>query len=235
MIILNIVCKKCGEILKETDRCCLKCGTLNSCNEKTIEEEKRLEILSKYYEDSGKDKLKNVRKLKFSFIIDALYVFLLAKLFSLITTSNFLICFIISLIICFYRLVVLKMLLYKCNLWWQGVYIPIYGFLLTFELGFIKKVSIYAHSLWILILGPFSLGIFLYEGFILGDLILLLLIFIYFFRIHIKICNSLCYRFGKDKRFKILLILFCPVLILNLAFENETGKSNLEEEEFIRI
>ncbi len=127
------------------------------------------------------------------------------------------------------------MLLYKCNLWRQGVYIPIYGFLLTFELGFIKKVSTYVYSLWILILGPFSLGIFIYEGFIVGDLILLLLIFIYFFRIYIKICTSLCYRFGKDKRFKILLIIFFPILILNIAFGKEVGKSNLEEEEFIRI
>lgn len=199
-------------------------------------------MLSKYYKDTEENRIKKINKFKFSFIIDVLYIILLAKLFSLITTSNFLICFIISLIICFYRLVVLKMLLYKCNLWWQGVYIPIYGFLLTFELGFIKKVSTYTYSLWILILGSFLLIAFYIDYFFTGnmllivfDLILLLLILIYFFRIYIKICDSLCYRFGKDKRFKILLILFYPILILNLAFGKETGKLNLEEEEFIRI
>ena len=231
---MNIICKNCGEKINENARCCLKCGMLNPYNEKTIKEKEELDKLSKYY-DKIKKKKEKLIFFKLSFIIDLIYL----SLFTLFLSSyidNFIISFIISFIICFYRLVILKILLYKCNLFWQGTYIPIYGFLLIFTLGFEKNINNYVKGLWLLILGTFSILIFLRGYFweeninlIIVILIILLFMLIFFYRTYIRICTGLCYRFKKSQKFKILLIVFFPILILKIAFENENGEMNLED------
>ena len=236
VIILSITCKNCGEKISEDARCCLKCGMLNPYNEKTIKEKENLNELSKYYDKVDKKQKKSI-VFKLSFIIDLLCLFLLT-LFLSFYIDNFFISFIVSFIICFYRLVVLKMLLYKCNLLWQGVYIPVYGFLLIFTLGFVKNINTYIIGLWILTLGTFYILSLLKANskipnpnLITTALIILIFMLAFFYKIYIKICTGLCYRFKKSHKFKVLLIVFFPILILKLAFGKEKGEMNLEEEQ----
>lgn len=143
------------------------------------------------------------------------------------------------LIIGFYRLIILRLLLYKCNLWWPGVYIPFYGFLLIFELGFINVNTLYK-AIWMLALGPFLAVLFIIVGEVLTlsvimGYIILGIIFIYYVIMFVKICDTLCYRFVKDKKFKILLIIFFPITILFLAFSNKNGAANFEDEDIVKV
>lgn len=234
-------CMYCGnDKLTENDRCCFNCGRLNDYNEEN--KNYKDEIIK--LDNEEKTKYKKIKKynpiiLKLCYLFDFIYIILMSKIFSLLFMIDFSLCFTICLIIGFYRLTILRLLLYKCNLWWPGVYIPFYGFLLIFELGFINVNTLYK-AILMLALGPFLAVLFIIVGealtiSVLIGYVILGIIFIYYLIVFIKICDTLCYRFSKNKKFKILLIMFFPITILFLAFGNESGAANFEDEDIVKV
>ena len=227
------VCPNCGDSkFNLDDKCCLSCGMLN---QKSKSAQKYLKENLDYYID-GKKSIKRDKVLfKISFILDILIYLLFLKLFSITSVLGI----IISFILLFYRITVIKILLYKSSLMWKFVYMPVLGILMLFELGFIKAGT-YTKSAWMLVIAPYLLFVFCIALAFIGDInnvitFLIIVIVIYslshIVKTHIKVCNGICYRFAKDKKFKKKLIFLFPIYILKLAFGKDSGNVNFEETE----
>lgn len=147
------------------------------------------------------NKKQNIKKynpivLKLCYLFDFIYIILISKIFFVLFMFDFNLSLTACLIIGFYRLTILRLLLYKCNLCWPGVYIPFYGFLLIFELGFINVNTLYK-AIWMLALGPFLAVLFIIVSEVLTlsviiGYIILGIIFIYYVIMFVKICDTLC-------------------------------------------
>lgn len=230
-------CPNCGnEKFSIEDRCCLACGKLNIENEETkkyLEESKK--IIVSYNENKNKYKKTNKKIFKLSFILDIIICLIFLKLFKITTIIGI----VASVLILFYRLIVLKTLLYKSSMMWQFVYIPIIGFIMFFELGFIK-IEKHRKNAWMMFLLPFLLIVLLRSGelsivFPIVGIMILISTIVYIFKIHTRICNGICYRFNKNEKFKKKLVYLFPIYILKIAFGKELGKTNFEEFELDRL
>lgn len=238
-------CPNCGNNkFSIEDRCCLACGKLNIENEATKQylEESNKEIYS-YAVDKNRYKKRNKMLFGISFILDIIICILFLKLFKIISVFGI----VASILYFFYRLIVLKTLLYKSSMMWQFAYIPIIGFIMYFELGFIK-IETHIKNAWMMFLVPFILLAYLiaYSNMdsdsIFGKIILIIVntgIIIYtmthILKIHNRICNGICYRFNKDEKFKKKLVYLFPIYILKIAFGKELGKTNFEEFELDKL
>ena len=231
-------CKYCGDKLPDTSRCCYKCGNLNPYNEENINNGYDMDHDVETIDIEETVNNNNLFDLKFKLLIvlDLLCVLLIVFLFNPIGDFNMYLKMLPYVLIWgFYRLTVLRYLLYKSCMSWWGVYIPFYGLWLYFNLG-IMSVRYIIITLWVLIfagywgyLVPEVASTVNYGSISILKKIVTLVLFIYLFIAHVKICDGYAFRFNKSKKFKILLIIFWPVLIVYLAFNKDAGRLNLEE------
>ena len=246
-------CKYCGDKIPDKARCCFNCGNLNPYNKTNIEDgtaslhdEEKLD-----FEEEKKLEKKHTFSLgfKLSFIIDLICILFIVFLFSPIGEFDIYIKKTpIMLVLGFYRLVVLKCLLYKSGMNWWGVYIPIYGLWLYFELGIISVMYTLVSIVVLLFAGYWGItvpAVNAYAATMSNDgsslelsplkIVVLIVLFVYLLIMHIKMCDGYSYRFKKNKKFKILLIIFWPILIVYLAFNKDSGKINMEEDSRTKV
>ena len=233
-------CKYCGDKLPDTSRCCYKCGNLNPYNKENVEsgydnlhDVEKLDLTNDKEKENKKYTFPLSIKLSTAFDIFAILfvIFLFSPLWDFDTYLKLLP---LMLVIGFYRLTVLRCLLYKSGMAWWGVYIPFYGLWLYYEMGMLQP-EIIIPTFFVILFALYSSVVAMLGGTPIVFIVLCIIACIYLLRIHIKTCDGYAFRFRKNKRFKILLILFWPILIVYLAFNKDDGRINMEEDSSTKV
>ncbi len=145
---MAVICKRCGEKMDISQRCCLKCGALNPENPNNynllgIENNETLTL-----DDNKSNEKIGVNKVSFIIVNSVAFALLviLMLLLSFLFNNSFVEGLFLSLasIIPFYLLFIsLQKLCIKANLPWWGLFIPVYSIYLFFVLAFgnEKKVA----------------------------------------------------------------------------------------------
>ncbi len=138
---MAVICKRCGEKMDISQRCCLKCGALNPENSNNynllgIENNETLTL-----DDNKTDEKIGANKVTFivvnSVVFALLVMFML--LLQLLIGSSFVrssVLALFSIATSYFQFISLQKLCIKANLHWWGLFIPVYNIYLFFVLAF---------------------------------------------------------------------------------------------------
>lgn len=224
---MAIVCKKCGEKMEISQRCCLKCGTLNPENPNNynllgIENNETLTL------DDNRINKKSTNKFLFIvvniifFALLTIPILLLNLLDDFLKINVFLILLYITII--YFQFISLQKLFIKANLPWWGLFIPVYNTYLFFVLAFgnEKKVA----KIFIISLVASFLIYFLYIiiYIVLGSDIKFLINIVSYITSVLTLLVTILSFLNLGRRFnmpRILVLLFPEITIPIMAFNKK--------------
>lgn len=225
---MAIICKRCGGKMEISQRCCLKCGTLNPENPNNynllgIENNEILTL------DDNKINKKSTNKVLF-IVVNIIFFALLTipvLLLNLLDNNAFKInvsLILLYITIIYFQFISLQKLCIKANLPWWGLFIPIYNIYLFFVLAFgnEKKVAkIFIISLVVIFLINF-LHIIIYM--VLGSDSKFLNNIVSYVTSVLTLSVSILSFLNLGRRFnmpRILVLLFPEITIPIMAFDKK--------------